>query len=1039
MARIFGFDIGTTSIGFAVIDHDDEAAGRILWMGTRIFPEARDPKGHEPKNQTRRQKRMMRRQLRRRRQRRRDLNQLLTRHDLLPGFGTPEWQCIMAVDAWEARRRSLEEALTPHEVGRALYHLAQRRHFRGRDIVEEDTPGDGDADEVAAKSDRERLQADLKRSGKTLGAYLAERGPHQRKRGTHAHRGDVEAEFEALWAAQAQHHPVLRDPGLKAAVHQTIFFQRPVFWRRNTLIPCRLMPTETPCPKGSWLSLQKRMLEKLNNLAFAGGNARPLDAEERAAILTKLQVQGSMTWGGVREALKPLMKARGEAGLQKSLRFNLEVGGDKTLPGNPLEAKLADIFGAAWPNHPHKNAIRDAIQDRLWHADYGEIGDQRIVILREDERRQRRAATVRGLMADFELSEEEGQRLADLQLPAGWDAYSATALRACLPHLEAGVRFGALINGPDWEDWRNATFPARDLQATGEELTKLPSPKDKSERERLAQVRNPTVVRVQNELRKVVNNLIEAFGKPDKIRIELAREVGKSKAEREEIQNRNRSNERDRKKAKEALEKAGIANPKTGDIEKWLLWQEGQCRCPYSGDAVSFDDLFGPHPLYDVEHIRPRSISFDNSFANKTICRRDLNAEKGNRTPWQWLGADPQRWQAFRAQVAKLAAPKPGAAGLPRSKVNRLLAKDLPEDFTARQLVDTGYAARQILAQLKRLWPDLGPTASVRVEPVTGRVTAQLRRFWGLNNVLAEDGEKTRADHRHHAVDALVVACTHPGMTNRLSRYWQRRDEPGVEEPDLPPPWPTIRRDAERAVADIVVSHRVRKKVSGGLHKETVYGDTGIDTTTNSGTYREFVTRKPVASLSKGELETIRDPAIRRIVQDWVAARGGDPKKAFPPFPTVGANGPEIRKVRLLVRQQIGLMAPVATGYADLGGNHHVAIFRLPDGKVVGEVVSLFEAARRLARRQPVVRRQRGDGAVFLMSLAPGDTIRFPDGERAGLWVVTGVWASGQVILEAVTDAAHATTYRPMASSIQAANVQKVSVDPIGRVRRAGD
>ncbi len=1032
MARIFGFDIGTTSIGFAVIEHDDDAAGRILWMGTRIFPEARDPKGHEPLNQTRRQKRMMRRQLRRRRQRRRDLNQLLTRHGLLPGFDTPDWQRIMAVDAWEARRRGLDEALAPHELGRALYHLAQRRHFRGRDIVEEDTPGDGDADEVDAKSD-------LKLSGKTLGAYLAERGPHERKRGTHAHRGDVESEFEALWAAQAQHHPVLRDPGLKAAVHQTIFFQRPVFWRRNTLIPCRLMPAETPCPRGSWLSLQKRMLEKVNNLAFAGGNARPLDAEERAAILGSLQDQGSMTWGGVRKALAPIFAARGEKGAEKQAKFNLEVGGDKTLPGNPLEAKLADIFGAAWRNHPHKQAIRDKIPDRLWHADYGEVGDQRIVILRESERRQRRAAAVQGLMADFDVTQEEGQRLADLQLPAGWDAYSATALRDCLPHLEAGVRFGALINGPDWEDWRNATFPARDLQATGEELTKLPSPNDKSERERLAQVRNPTVVRVQNELRKVVNNLIEVFGKPDKIRIELAREVGKSKAEREEIQNRNRSNERDRKKAKEALEKAGIAEPKTGDIDKWRLWQEGQCRCPYSGDAVSFDDLFGRQPLYEVEHIRPRSVSFDNSFANKTICRRDLNAEKGNRTPWQWLGADTDRWQEFRDQVAWLAAPKPGAPGLPRSKVNRLLAKDLPEDFTARQLVDTSYAARQIMAQLKRLWPDLGPTSPVRVESVTGRVTAQLRRFWGLNNVLAEDGEKTRADHRHHAVDALVVACTHPRMTNRLSRFWQRRDVSGVEEPDLPPPWPSIRQDAERAVADIVVSHRVRKKVSGGLHKETVYGDTGIDTTTNSVTYREFVTRKPLTAITKKEIDAIRDVRIREVVRDWVDDRGGDPKKAFPPFPMVGANGPEIRKVRLLVRQQIGLMAPVATGYADLGGNHHVAIFRLPDGKVVREVVSLFEAACRLARRQPVVRRQRDDGAVFLMSLAPGDTIRFPDGEHAGLWVVTGVWAAGPIVLERIDDAAHATTYRPRVSSIQAANVQKVSVDPIGRIRRAGD
>ncbi|MCG8511682.1 MAG: hypothetical protein MI741_20905, partial [Rhodospirillales bacterium] len=134
MARIFGFDIGTTSIGFAVVDHDQTAkSGSILGMGARIFPEARDPDG-TPLNQQRRQKRMVRRQLRRRRARRKLLNGILGAAGLLPAFGSKDWPRIMAIDPYDLRVRGLSERLEPYEVGRALYHLAKRRHFRGRDL-----------------------------------------------------------------------------------------------------------------------------------------------------------------------------------------------------------------------------------------------------------------------------------------------------------------------------------------------------------------------------------------------------------------------------------------------------------------------------------------------------------------------------------------------------------------------------------------------------------------------------------------------------------------------------------------------------------------------------------------------------------------------------------------------------------------------------------------------------------------------------------------------------------------------------------------
>ena len=864
----------------------------------------------------------------------------------------------------------------------------------------------------------------------------------------HAVRDEIVDEFDHLWHTQENYHEKLCLPGFHDQIADVIFAQRPVFWRLNTLGSCRFMPDEPLCPRASWLSQQRRMLEKLNNLAISGGNGRPLDVDERAAILAKLQTQALMSWPGVRAALKPIFAARGEPGRERALRFNLEDGGDRALLGNSVEAKLAQIFGDAWEENPHRHAIRQDVPQQLWDADYGRIGNQRVVILSEGERRRRRAEAAACFISTFGATEAQAAALAGLTLPSGWEPFSTAALRIFMPHLQEGVRFGALTNGPEWEAWRADHFPHRE-QPTGEILDRLPSPATGEERARIAGLRNPTVVRTQNELRKVVNNLVGLFGKPDLIRVELARDVGASKREREEMQDGMRKQARRREIAAAELRK-NCVDPSRADIEKWMLWKESQERCPYTGDQIGFDALFG-RGEYEVEHIWPRSRSFDDSFRNKTLCRREVNAAKGNKTPFEYFEHRPDEWNAICLRLEGLVAKK-GAPGMSPGKVRRFLAQKMPDDFANRQLTDTGYAARQAIGFLKRLWPDVGPAAPVNVQAVTGRVTAQLRKLWELNNILFDDGEKTRADHRHHAVDALVVACTHPGMTNKLSSYWQDRESGAASRPRLDPPWAGIRGDAAHAVAEIVVSHRVRKKVSGPLHQEMPLGYTNEDVTKGGTTYDIYVKRMGVEKLSLATLKiggaeaitreakfVVRDQGVRRVLLTHLEGAGGKPDKAYPPYPRVSPNGPEIRKVRVLAIQQKQLMVPIAHGFVDPAGNHHVAVYRLESGDIAFDVVPLFEAARRLAAHEPIVRRQRAGGATFIMSLSPGDALRFCEKGRAGIWVVSGVWASGQVVLERAEDAAHATTWRPGPGAIVKAGGGKVAIDPIGRVRPAGD
>lgn len=1091
MQRIFGFDIGTTSIGWAVIDHDASSTkGRIVeeggvpGLGVRIFPEARDTDG-TPLNQQRRQKRMARRQLRRRRTRRRLLNETLAEAGLLPPFSKDKeskWAEVMALDPYPLRVKGLAEPLSPHEFGRAIYHLSKRRHFRGRDLEDEDfldeqaretkrakkTMADG-GEKPKGADDEEKLKEQIKATHKlleerkiTLGQFLAEKQadarkgapPAEKRREIHAHRSDVDAEFERLWTAQAHHHPGLADVGYKERVKDAIFAQRPVFWRKSTLGECPLSPGAPLCPKGSWLSQQRRMIEQLNNLAIAGGNARPLDEEERSAILAKLQTQGSMSWAGVRKILKPILRKKGQA---EDPKFNLEMSEGGTLLGNPLEAKLADIFGDHWGEHPHKQAIRDAVHERLWNADYGEIGKQRVVIRSSRERKERRATAARSFIDDFGVTKEQAAKLRDLKLPTGWEPFSTEALRKILAELKKGEKFGALVNaanddnvmrtreGSDrttYGQWRDANFPNR-RRPTGAFVDLLPSPKLKEEQDRIKSIRNPTVVRTQNELRKVVNNLIRVYGKPDLIRIELARDLGKSKREREEDLKRHRKNEKERKKAADDLASKGIANPSRMDIKKWVLWQECGEIDPYSGSTIDFDALFRTGE-FDIEHIWPESTSFDSSLGNLTLCSKSLNIKKGKRTPFDAFGADENAWAAMKDRIWKCVKAKT----MPAGKAKRFCREEpLPEDFASRQLIDTGYAARQARAFLMRLWPDEGPTAPVRVQPVSGKVTAQLRRLWELNNILSNDGEKTRADHRHHAVDALAVACAHPGVTQKLSCYLQEKDAPGREKAKIEKPWATIRGDAERAVAKIVVSHRVRKKVSGPLHKETVYGDTGEDVKSGSINYRQMVQRAPINSLDREDIDAadiskskfmIRDDGAAAAIRAQIERHGGDLKKALALPVPVGATAPSsMKRVRLVLKRRIDGMQEAHNGFVDPESKHHMAFY--DDG--TASPVTLFEAFQRKARKEPVVRRAGPSGARLLMTLCKGDCLSVND-PRAPYWIVRELKANGQITLVPHIEARptkQAINFMPTAGGLTKLTPKKYNIDPIGRVRPARD
>ena len=268
--------------------------------------------------------------------------------------------------------------------------------------------------------------------------------------------------------------------------------------------------------------------------------------------------------------------------------------------------------------------------------------------------------------------------------------FSTNALRRMVPHLETGL----------------SSTEAQDLAYPTRRIARAAVDRVPPLEETIPGLRNPIVVRALSEVRKVVNELIARFGKPDLIRIELARDVKQGRKARDVIAKRNSDQAKRREDAKRRILEAIPGMRVSGsDIQKCLLADECTWTCPYTGRSFNMRDLFGDTPTVDVEHIIPFSRSFDDSFLNKTLCVADENRHgKRNRTPFEAYGHDHGRFQSMLERVKRFA--QPFAAR--RSKLDRFRAEIQEEwdegEFVSRQLVDTAYAARLAAVLHNEAW-----------------------------------------------------------------------------------------------------------------------------------------------------------------------------------------------------------------------------------------------------------------------------------------------------------------------------------------------
>jgi len=1003
MAKILGLDLGTNSIGWALIEDNQN---KILGLGTRIFPmgveNLGDGEGEISKNASRTGARGVRRQFFRRRLRKQILLKALSENKMCPleASDFQEWKrnkrfpieklaTWFALNPYELRQKALIEKLSLEEIGRIFYHGTI---FKGN-------PKEG---KIGITETQKNIE------DKTLGAYLFEIYPKEnqpfqdgleRIRNRYTTRKMYVDEFELIWNKQAQFHAELTNElktlfgGRKLDGYKEdgiLFHQRPLRSQKHLVGNCSFEPRKTKCPISAIPFEQFRVWQWVNTVEY---NGKKISQEEKEKIVEFL-------FANEKPEFKKIRKVIGK----ESAEFKFNYKDDDKIVGTHTISNLSNkkYFGKKWFEFTEKE------QEDIWH-----------VLYFFDSKSNLKEYAIK----NWNFTEEQAESISKFNVKDGYASLSRKAISNILPFLKLGFTYdvavvlGGIKNvfGSDWEklsdEKRNFFYDnvyeivrsknkggfieiikdilrndynisdnqlrklyhhSATIDAT-ELLEKLPVGKDADKD--IQAIRNPIVITALFELRKLVNELIDEHGKIDEIKVEMARDLKISKSQRNKIRKEQKRLERenDRVKARLLEERQRITHD---NILLYKLWEECKHTCPYTGKPISVTQLFSGE--VQIEHIHPWSRSLNDSFSNKTLCYADENRKKGNKTPFEFYGSDEANWSAIKERALKLFSDTkeyPNAY----QKFKRFVQQKFDDDFSTRQLNDTRYISKEAKNYLSKI------CNKVTVSP--GQATSNLRHKWGLNQILNDDNEKTREDHRHHAIDALVMACTKVSYVQELSK-WNRYNR-GYDVKDFPMPWLSFWKDAEKAVNQILVSH---KKVSnditvrthttekngkkhtnlgvaarGQLHKETVYGKR-----TFNGE-EAFHVRKPIESLETAkQIAKVVDESIRLLILKRVNELGGFVKDKVPAntFFIVDENG--VKQPQIFLPNQNGAPVPILKVRVkeNIGGaeklktnvnqwvnprnNHHVLIYKDEKGNLKEEVVTFWTVVERKRTGQSV-------------------------------------------------------------------------------------
>lgn len=953
-------------------------------MGVRIFSDGRDPKTLASLAATRRSARQARRRRDRVLKRKNKLVRELIRFGLMP-IDLAERKALTSLDPYELRAKGLAEKLEPHHLGRAIFHLARKRGFRSgrKDLQTEENARE--TGKIRGGIDNLRTLM-LNAGCPTMGAYLW--SLHEKRLPVLARPANdgtypiylgrelIAEEFDALWAAQAHHHPTLLNENARVTLRDTILFQRKL--RPVKPGKCLYERDQDRALLAHPLSQRFRILQELANLRIrvSASQERSLTLDERDRLLDvlaqggdALNDRGFLTWAKIRTLLS----------LPKKCAFNLDVNGRKGLKSDSVSIGLcaANALGARW------HRLTSTEQDRFLHQ------------LREVERRD----DLQEKLREYELSDRQLACIFSVlaRMPDDHGSLSLKALSKIVPALERSVlHYSDAVIAAGYTDhsqfYDGEVRPA--LPYYGQVLTGYTQPHDlpsaDPNEQEYGRISNPTVHVGLNQLRRVVNAIIKRYGHPKQIILEVAREMGLSGEKRRELERKQRENQERNEKFASELTRLGVKNSRENRQRLQLYYEIASndplgAACIYTGTRISLTKLFSDE--VEIDHILPFSRSLDDGMGNKLLCTRQANRDKKNQIPHEAFGALPgYDWEAILERAERLI---PYKAKRFRENALQEFLKD--SDFLARHLNDTAYFSRAAKEYLGAICPPNCIWVS------TGRLTSLVRAKWGLNDVLSAKGIKNRNDHRHHAVDAAVIGACDRSVIKAMADAARNAEEHGEQRvlERLSTPWSAFRDDVRHTVSRIVVSHKPDHSISGGLHNETIYGlAEGPDAKGRS----RVVHRIPVVTLkNRDDIEKVVDETLRRQI---AAATEMSEGKEFKSALTKFSEASKVRRVRIIEPYSVQAIRNPHRDqpkFVRTDGNFCYEIARNDAGKWIGSAVSLL-AANRLKKLDA----KRGiNGDPLLMRLHVDDILAI---ERAG---TRELFRVAQVTDARVTLAAH--------------------------------
>ena len=1008
----FSFDLGTTSVGWAVFEIDPETGNLVRLartdkngqnltfppLGVRIFQDGRNAK-HESNTKLRRDHRLTRRQRDRTVVRRKNLMRKLEQIGWLPVKKT-ERDSLFSKNPYKLRYRAACEKVTLAELARVFWHISKHRGFRSnRKIDRNETDSSKNEDTSKIKSANNDLREHLEQKGyATYGCYLYQRflqgcGTRVRMQGEEKNefyefyptRDMLEKEFDHIWDEQAKHHELSDE--LKIRIRDDIIFKqrdlKPVIPGR-----CTFLPEKPRLPKWHPAAQAFLTLQELANLRVLCDTVEsPLSLDMRKELFNTLNGGKKLTWTEVRKRLH----------LSSGDEINLQAGGLKHLHFNQVAANLAGTTRKPGPLVDH------------WS---GYNTEQRAEILRNIAEYEKPEELIAWLIQSFGLDQATAEDVEKTAMPDGHlrfckevtEALVAEMRNDAIDYAEA-VNRAPLLSSVDLSHSDFRSEKGVDKLPHYNELGNLRrmlgngtgDPKDAPDK-RLGKIANPSVHIALGQFRRVMNMLIQEFGKPAQVVLEAARDLSKSDKERKKINDQIKANTKRNDGYRKDLEEAGLLQPgqRVGDrFLKMRLWEElGRTpaeRCsPFSGRKISLADLHSD--AIEIEHILPFSKTFDDSPANKTLAFLDENRRKSNLSPGE---AAAQGIFDQKALVER-------TRHYPRNKAWRFLPDAMEKfeeqkSFDDRQLHATGFIARVARAYAESLFDktDLDGKRRNHVWMLPGRLTAMLRHRWGLNT----GAHKNRNDHRHHAIDAAVIGTIDPAMIKRLQDAAKTIGAETLSRvlPNPQEPFPGYREQVLDAVKRINISHRARhgktdvtnsSHTSGQLHEDSAYGPV-LDLPKNRSDLEigNIVKRKKVTELTDKEIGQIRDVKLRKSVLKATepsrvdGLKEAERKKLRLELLWDWSRKSHHRRVRILKTDTSALPVNDKNGtpykYLVPGENSYIDIIEVK-GKWHGHAISVWDANSGQTKSWQEI----WPDGKFTMRLYKGDTLQLQDWDR---------------------------------------------------------